>query len=77
MAGNLRLEFPGACDHVINPGNYRADIFKTEGPIPSTVLKESEDAVGGAPVSFHNPARLHPNLGYSSPINFEAQPDAF
>jgi putative transposase len=31
MARKLRLEFPGACYHVINRGNYRADIFKTSG----------------------------------------------
>src|SRR5882672_9133694 len=31
MARKLRLEFPGACYHVINRGNYRADIFRTEG----------------------------------------------
>lgn len=31
MARKLRLEFPGACYHVINRGNYRADIFKAEG----------------------------------------------
>ena len=31
MARKLRLEFPGACYHVINRGNYRAEIFKTEG----------------------------------------------
>ena len=30
MARKLRLEFPGACYHVINRGNYRADIFATE-----------------------------------------------
>ena len=30
MARKLRLEFPGACYHVINRGNYRADLFKTE-----------------------------------------------
>jgi len=30
MARKLRLEFPGACYHVINRGNYRANIFKTE-----------------------------------------------
>lgn len=29
MARKLRLEFPGACYHVINRGNYRADIFQT------------------------------------------------
>lgn len=31
MARKLRLEFPGACYHVINRGNYRADIFRTTG----------------------------------------------
>ena len=31
MARKLRLEFPGACYHVINRGNYRAHIFKTPG----------------------------------------------
>ena len=31
MARKLRLEFPGAIYHVINRGNYRAWIFKTEG----------------------------------------------
>ena len=31
MARKLRLEFPGACYHVINRGNYREGIFKTEG----------------------------------------------
>jgi REP element-mobilizing transposase RayT len=31
MPRKLRLEFPGACYHVINRENYRSDIFKTEG----------------------------------------------
>lgn len=31
MPRKLRLEYPGACYHVINRGNYRSDIFKTEG----------------------------------------------
>ena len=30
MARKLRLEFPGACYHVINRGNYRADVFASE-----------------------------------------------
>ena len=30
MARKLRLEYPGACYHVINWGNYRADIFRDE-----------------------------------------------
>ena len=28
MARKLRLEFPGACYHVINRGNYRTDVFQ-------------------------------------------------
>lgn len=31
MARKLRLEFPGAIYHVINRGNYRAFVFRTEG----------------------------------------------
>ena len=31
MPRKLRLEFPGACYHVINRGNYRAAIFQAEG----------------------------------------------
>lgn len=30
MARKLRSEFPGACYHVINRGNYRADVFRWE-----------------------------------------------
>ncbi len=30
MARKLRLEFPGACYHVLNRGNYRAQVFATE-----------------------------------------------
>jgi putative transposase len=30
MARKLRLEFPGACYHVLNRGNYRADVFQSE-----------------------------------------------
>jgi putative transposase len=29
MARKLRLEFPGACYHVLNRGNYRSDIFES------------------------------------------------
>lgn len=31
MARKCRLEFPGACYHVINRGNYRRDVFATAG----------------------------------------------
>lgn len=30
MPRKLRLEFPGACYHVINRGNYRVDVFKAD-----------------------------------------------
>ena len=30
MARKLRLEFPGACYHVLNRGNYRAQVFSEE-----------------------------------------------
>ena len=30
MARKLRLEFPGACYHVINRGNYRSDVFRSD-----------------------------------------------
>jgi len=31
MARKIRLEFPGACYHVINRGNYRRDLFAPKG----------------------------------------------
>ena len=31
MARKLRIEYAGACYHVINRGNYRSWIFETEG----------------------------------------------
>lgn len=31
MPRKLRLEFPGASYHILNRGNYRSDIFATEG----------------------------------------------
>ena len=31
MPRKLRLEYPGACYHVINRGNYQVDIFRSEG----------------------------------------------
>jgi putative transposase len=31
MARKLRLEFSGACYHVINRGNYRRSLFDSEG----------------------------------------------
>jgi putative transposase len=31
MARKLRLEFPGACYHVLNRGNYRTDVFGSAG----------------------------------------------
>ncbi len=31
MARKLRLEYPGACYHVINRGNYRQNVFEAKG----------------------------------------------
>jgi REP element-mobilizing transposase RayT len=31
MSRPLRVEFAGACYHVINRGNYRRDLFKSRG----------------------------------------------
>ena len=31
MPRKLRLEFAGACYHVINRGNYRRDLFREDG----------------------------------------------
>jgi len=31
MARKLRIEYEGAMYHVINRGNYRADVFETDG----------------------------------------------
>ena len=30
MARPLRIEFPGACDHVINRGNFQFPVFKED-----------------------------------------------
>ena len=30
MAGPLRIEFPGACYHVLNRGNYRFPVFEED-----------------------------------------------
>ena len=35
MPRKFGLEFPGAGYHVINRGNYRADIFRTEDAMGS------------------------------------------
>jgi hypothetical protein len=33
MARKLRLEFSGACYHVINRGNYRRDLLQWRGGV--------------------------------------------
>ena len=35
MARKLRVEFAGACYHVINRGNYRKDLFAAKGAAES------------------------------------------
>lgn len=47
MARKLRLEFPGACYHVINRGNYRRDLFSGKG-----AARSFEDCLLEAGVAF-------------------------
>ena len=47
MARKLRLEFPGACYHVISRGNYRADVFATEGAKVAIALRLKETTQAG------------------------------
>lgn len=44
MARKLRLEFPGACYHVINRGNYRRNVFAPKGAAEAFVRCLSETA---------------------------------
>lgn len=48
MARKLRIEYPGACYHVINRGNYRKDLFESEGAAEAFVraLKEAAGHYG-------------------------------
>ena len=47
MARPLRLEYPGACYHVINRGNYRRDVFAPKG-----AAEAFERCLGEAAVAF-------------------------
>ncbi len=44
MARKLRLEFAGACYHVINRGNYRRDLFRGKGAAEAFVVCLGEAA---------------------------------
>ena len=48
MARKLRLEYPGACYHVINRGNYRRDVFAPKGAAEAfeRCLAEAAEAFG-------------------------------
>jgi len=48
MARKVRFEYPGACYHLINRGNYRSRIFESEGARKSFVgtLRECCEAQG-------------------------------
>ena len=48
MARKVRIEYAGACYHVINRGNYRSWIFESEGARVSFVkcLQEACEAMG-------------------------------
>ena len=45
MARKLRLEFAGATYHVINRGNYRQNVFATEGAAEAFERGQSEDVM--------------------------------
>ncbi len=44
MARPLRVEFPGACYHVINRGNYRRNLFATKGAAEAFIRALGEAA---------------------------------
>ena len=48
MARRLRIEYPGALQHVINRGNYRRDLFENVGAAEAflRVLFEAADKFG-------------------------------
>ena len=46
MARKLRIQFPGARYHVINRGNYRSDIYASEGAALSFLRTVTEAAQG-------------------------------
>ncbi len=47
MGRPLRIEFPGACYHLINRGNYRQDLFAAEGAAKAFVRTLGEAAEPG------------------------------
>ena len=48
MARKVRIEWAGACYHVINRGNYRRDLFASKGATQSfqTCLFEAAERFG-------------------------------
>ena len=49
MARKLRVEYAGACYHVINRGNYRSDIFAARGAesFQRCLVEAAERLAGG------------------------------
>ena len=49
MARKVRIEWAGACYHVINRGNYRRDLFARKGAAQSfqTCLFEAAEMANG------------------------------
>ena len=45
MGRTLRIEFAGACYHVINRGNYRQDLFVTPGAAEAFLRVLEETAI--------------------------------
>gem|GEM_PF-1906483 len=44
MSCQPRIEFAGACSHVINWGNYRANVFKSDGAKQALLKARGETA---------------------------------
>ena len=44
MARRLRIEYEGAMYHVINRGNYRGDVFRTEGALQACLTRPGKTA---------------------------------
>jgi putative transposase len=69
MARRLRLQFPGAIYHIINRGNYRRDLFATDGAARSfeRVLGETATRYGWLVHAFAA-MRNHFHLALTTPL---------
>jgi putative transposase len=69
MARRLRLQYPGAIYHVINRGNYRRDLFATDGAAKSFELALGETCTRyGWLVHAFTVMRNHFHLALTTPL---------